>query len=70
MSVLKGINLSTLSSGDYYESDELVHAQTLTKAYPELRSVKITFKDNPTRTAVAGYSPTNNLIEFNRKSPF
>lgn len=70
VSLKKGINLSTLPSGDYYEFDELVNAQTLTKAYPELSSVKITFKDNPTRTAVAGYSPTNNLIEFNRKSPF
>jgi len=70
VSLKKGINLSTLSSGDYYEFDELVNAETLTKAYPELSTVKITFKDNPTRTAVAGYSPTNNLIEFNRKSPF
>jgi hypothetical protein len=70
VSLKKGINLSTLPSGDYYEFDELVNAQTLTKAYPELSSVKVTFKDNPNRTAVAGYSPTNNLIEFNRKSPF
>jgi hypothetical protein len=70
VSLKKGINLSTLPSGDYYEFDELVNAQTLTKAYPELSTVKVTFKDNPTRTAVAGYSPTNNLIEFNRKSPF
>jgi hypothetical protein len=65
----KGIDINTLPNQDYFGFDEIFHAPTLKKAYPELEDVKILMKDNSNNTGLAAFDPENNVIQFNRKSP-
>lgn len=69
VNIKKGIDLDRLPANEKYGFSELISAETLKKAYPEIDEVKIGFMDDPESPRLAAFAPDTNTIFFNREHP-